>query len=238
MKKLYSLVVLLLLSLLITSCSKKDDKAVDPGDGGDSQAPGIPTVSFKGPNTQSTDQYALLTKSSVESFNAYPQLLSAMFSSTKPSNSNGQWLWVVSPGQGATETFTAKKNSDGSYTWTLVLNGTIQNDTYSNWKALEGTTSADGKTGNWKIYDDNTTTLVGEFTWSTNSGGILSGTFLSYENGATSGKFEVVNNPDNSGSLKVYSNNILSFYSTWKADGTGTWHSYENGVEKTNGNWQ
>ncbi|MGE5430893.1 MAG: hypothetical protein ACM3QX_07455 [Syntrophomonadaceae bacterium] len=237
MKKLYTLVVLLLMSFLIASCSKKDDNPNGPGT--NDTAPGIPTVTFKGPNTNSTDQFALLTKSSVESMNAYPMLFYGVFASIPPSNSDGKWQWVVKPGGTATETFTASKNSDGSFTWKLILNGTIDNNSYNNWKALEGTTSADGKNGNWKIFDDNTTILVGEFNWSTNSGGILSGTMLSYNNGVASGKIEVVNNPDNSGSLKVYGEtNVLEFLSTWKADGTGTWHSYDNGVEKTNGNWQ
>ncbi|HEX2960398.1 MAG TPA: hypothetical protein VHO43_01315 [Ignavibacteriales bacterium] len=237
MRKLYSVFILLLAVLLISSCSKEEKNSVEP-EGNNDKAPGLPNVAFKGPNTQSTDQYAIITKTSVESFNTYPLLINSIFSAVQPTSSNGEWKWVVNPGGTASETFTGKRNSDGSYTWALILNGTIQNDSYSNWKAFEGTTSADGKSGNWKIFDENSTTLVGEYSWSTNASGILTGILLEYDNGAASGKMEVINNPDNSGSLKIYHNNVLELMSTWKTDGTGTWHSYENGVEKTNGNWQ
>lgn len=234
MKRFYSLFIVLLLSLVITSCSKKDDKNVnDP----EEPPPGIPTVAFKGPNTTSTDPMALATKGIVESMNAYPMMFS-VFASTKPTSSDGQWKWVLNVGPGATETFSASKNSQGGYTWKFVLNGTIDDVTYNNWKLLEGTTSADGKSGNWKIYDDNSTTLLAEYNWSTNSAGVLSGTMLGYDNAIVTEKLEITNNPDNSGSLLSYKNGQLDFKSTWTATGTGQWWSYENGVVKTQGNWQ
>ncbi|MGE5352806.1 MAG: hypothetical protein ACM3P0_12035 [Acidobacteriota bacterium] len=237
MRKLYSVLILLLAALLISSCSKEEKNPTEPGGENNSKAPGLPNVTFKGPNTQTNDLYALRTKASVESFNTYPLLINSVFSAVQPSSSDGEWRWVVNPGGTASETFIGKKNSDGGYYWSLILNGKIQNTSYDSWKAFDGTTSADGKSGNWKVYDKNTVNLVGEFTWSTNSAGILKGIFIEYSNGTTSGKYEVTNNPDNSGSLKIYTKNVLEFESSWKSDGTGDWHSYENGVEKTNGNW-
>ncbi|MGE5682865.1 MAG: hypothetical protein ACM34K_18515 [Bacillota bacterium] len=233
MKKFYSLFILLMLSLVVTSCSKKDDNPAAPSE----EAPGIPAVSFKGPNTNSTDQWALYTKSTVESMNAYPMMLQA-FSSAKPANSNGQWKWELSPVSGFSEAFVGSKNSQGGYTWQLILNGTYEGITYNNWKALEGNTSADGKSGTWKAYDDNTTVVVAEYNWSTSSAGVLSGTFQEYENGAVNGKLEITNNPDNSGSLLAYDSGILVFKSIWVAAGTGQWWAYENGVVKTQGSWQ
>lgn len=233
MKKFNSLVIVLLLSLAVTSCSKKDDNPAAPKD----EPPGIPSVSFKGPNTNSTDQWAIYTKSSVESMNAYPMMLSA-FSSANPTSKDGQWRWELSPVAGFTESFTGTRNSDGSYTWVLMLNGTYEGSTYSNWKALEGTTSSDGKSGSWKAFEDNTTVLTADYTWSTSSTGVLSGTFKGYENSVVTGKIEITNNPDNSGSLLVYNSGELMFKSTWIANGTGQWWGYENGVQKTQGNWQ
>jgi len=234
MKKLYFLVILLFASVLITSCSKKDDNPAAPGE----TAPGIPSVSFKGPNTSSTDQFAQQTKSIVTSFNAYPMLFSGMFASVKPSGGGNNWNWVLSPGNGATETFTGTKNSDGSYSWKLVFNGTVDDVSYNNFKAMDGHTSADGKSGNWRIYEDNTTTLVAEFSWTTSSSGVLSGNLIEYDGPDISGQMTVVNNTDNSGELKIYGQNSeMQFNSTWKADGTGEWHSYDNGLETTNGNW-
>ncbi|HEX2865615.1 MAG TPA: hypothetical protein VHO03_01160 [Ignavibacteriales bacterium] len=239
MKKFYSLFILLLLSLVITSCSKKDDNPTGPEASG--TAPTFPTITFKGPNTSSTDTYATQTNSVITAFNGFPQMLSGPFSAVKPSSEGGDWKWVVSPGNGATETFYATKNSDGSFTWRLILNGKVDadEDAYNNWKAVDGYTSADGKNGNWKIYKPNTTSTVAEFSWTTNSSGTLTGTIIEYDGSTVSSKMEVVNNADNSGSLKQYgANAVLEFQSSWKADGSGEWHSYNNGVEDNHGNWQ
>lgn len=237
MKKLYSFFIfIILISFLVASCSKKEDNPAAP----EEKAPGMPSVTFEGPNTNSSDQYALMTKSSVAAFNFFPQMLSSAFSAATPKNSNGDWQWVVSSGTGGSETMTATKKSDGSYYWALIFNGNLSNKIYNNFKALEGTTSADGKSGSWKVFEDNSSTVAGEFTWSTNSSGVLTGTLLDYgSNGTVSQKVELTNKADKSGELRMYDdNNVLTFRSAWNADGTGTWHVYENGVEKTNGNWQ
>lgn len=231
-QKLFSILILLFAALLITSCSKKDDNPTGPQE----QAPALPNVAFKGPNTNSTDATAQQTKGLVESMNAYPMFFSGMFASTKPTSSGNEWKWVYSAGNGATVTYSASKNTDGSYTWRMIFNGVIDGVSYVNWKFLEGTTSADGKSGTWKIYDDNTTILIAEYNWSTNSAGVLNGTFIGYENGVLEVKMEITNRPDNSGELLLYDKTVLVLKSIWLANGTGEWWSY--GSQPAHGTWQ
>jgi hypothetical protein len=135
----------------------------------------------------------------------------------------------------------ANKQTDWSYTWSLTLNGTESGSstTYNNWVAFTGTSSADGKSGDFKAYDDNTTTLAGDFVWSVDANSKLTATLTSYSSGTADGKVVIVNNADGSGELDAYSGTVLTFKSTWVASGAGTWWTYDSstGTQTGTGTW-
>src|SRR5438105_5008494 len=140
---------------LMVGCSNSDTTSPTQ------TAPTIPAVNFVGPTTNSSDTYAQITKQYALSANAYSTAFFGSFAGTNATNSGGSWSWSATS-QGLTATFTATKQSDGSYKWKWILNGTSSSTgkSYSNWTLLDGTSSADGLTGEWKIYNDNTTTLA------------------------------------------------------------------------------
>ncbi len=221
----------------LTGCS--DDKSSNPAGPGTTQnTAAIPQITFKGPNTTSTDPYAMWAKTSATTFNAI--LAPSTVFASLPAQQNGNtstWTYTVG---GATYTFTGIKQSDGSYVWTYVVNGTSGTTTYNNFKGLEGTSSADGKSGSWAFYELNQTTKVSDLAYTTNASNVLTGTWITYEsNGTISSKMILVNNPDGSGSLEIYDDGLhMNYKSVWIANGSGTWYTYDSsGVQTETGTW-
>jgi hypothetical protein len=227
MQKILSLVLIVLLVTII-GCSKKSDNPTSPNDGA---APTIPTVTFKGPS--SSEFHA-------QTANSDAQLMTSLMSSSSifvalPATKNGNVsTWTFTAGT-LTQTFTSTKQSDGSYTWSWVVNGTDGSHTYNNWTYWSGTTSADGNTASWSFYDYNSTHSVEDLNY-TNVNGVLTGTWLIYNtSGALASKMVIINKPDNSGEFDQYLDGThLSMKVTWIASGTGNWWEYNSSGTSTN----
>ncbi|MHB9011693.1 MAG: toxin-antitoxin system YwqK family antitoxin [Ignavibacteriaceae bacterium] len=222
--------------LVISGCSKKGNPIQPPAN-----PPALPSVTFKGPNTNSTDQYAQLTENYVLNFKEFSSYMTAFANMSAAQNGN-TWTWTYKFGA-LTETMTTTQNSDGSYSWKVVFNGKASsNDTiyYTNWTLLQGTTSTDGKNGSWTIYYENTTIMLAEYNWNTSSGGVLTGTLKTYDNGGNvQSSINVVNNSDGSGSVEDYTGTVLIFKSVWQANGSGQWWTYDSstGGQVGTGSW-
>jgi hypothetical protein len=224
---------LLLFAFILAGCSKKDDSPTEP----QVTAPTVPTLVFKGPNTNSTDQNAQMVKSYVSAINTFTTMF-APYQYLQSVKDGNTWTWTYTEGT-LTVKMTAIPQNDGSFLWKMIFNGKdpSSNLTYSNWTAMEGSTSGDGKSGNWKIYDDNTTILAGDFTWAT-ANNVLTGTQKDYSNGVSTGQIVVVNNPDNTGEMRVYSGTAMTYKATWTAAGAGTWWTYNSsGTQSGTGSW-
>lgn len=231
MKKLFSVLVVLTAMTLLAGC----DKESNPIDDTPSKKPTAPTLSMSGPNTNSTNQFALQAQSFSQMFNGYAQFFTA-FASLEGEQNGNTWTYTYNFGT-ITETITVTQQSDGSYTWAVIFNGTDGEVTYNNWKAMEGTSSADSKSGSWKVYTENSTQLEAELAWNTDAQGNETGMLKSYTNGVLNEQLDIVNNIDGSGSMKMYqkknsSNDLfLNIEITWIANGTGAYTVYnENGA--------
>ncbi len=225
----------LAVALLVAGCNKNNNPLDTSG------APSFPSLTLKGPNTNSSDAHAQETKSTIATFNAetsptYVALLTAV----NPTQSGNTWTWTSVQGT-LTLTTSATKQNDGSYAWSVKLNGTdpFTDSTYNNWVAITGTSTSDNKTGNFNTYNPNTTVLLGNVAWSTGADSVLTATLTSYNNGTLTGKGVVVNNPNSTGELDLYTGTVLTYKSIWKADGTGTWYTYDatTGNQTGTGTW-
>ncbi|HEY6952531.1 MAG TPA: hypothetical protein VI758_08985 [Bacteroidota bacterium] len=233
---IYFAVVATAVAVGMMGCSKSSTTApVTP------TAPAFPSVTFKGPATASTDANAQATIALATSANAYSNgAVFATFAGVNPAQSGNSWTWSYTAGNWSI-TFTETKQPDGSYTWQWVENGTNPNNhaVYSNWTFFSGSRSADGANGDWKVYYDSTTTLNAEFTWSTVSG-VKTGSLKVYaSNGITiTDQMTVINNTDGSGEVDVYTGAVVTYKSTWSANGSGTWWTYSNtGTQTGTGTW-
>jgi hypothetical protein len=191
------------------------DKSNEP----DNSPPSIPVLQFSTPaqpTTVDTCQYpAWLYAQAVNEF----ALLPTYFSQLRPTQDGNAWVWQIAEGN-ASMVLRAEKTSSGDVTWALVLNGDDGEGTvYNNWTAMRGTTSADGSSGTLTFYEENTTTVEGEFSWTKNSAGVLTGTLISYTSGVQDAKIVHVSNPNGSGEITVYarsgSNWVQTFHATW-----------------------
>ena len=112
--------------------------------------------------------------------------------------------------------------------------------TYNNWTYLQGTTSSDGKTGNWTVYYSNTQKTEIQYNWSTSTSGTVTGIVQEFDtNGNLTEKISLVNNPDKSGEVDVYEGTIPIFKATWVSNGSGEWWEYDpsTGAQIYHGTW-
>ncbi len=219
-------------------CSKKTDNPAGPVN---STAPSFPTVTFKGPNTNSSDPNVSIIQGYVSLGNAYSNYFN-VFAGTNATQSGNTWTWSETNGNESV-TFSMTKQSSGSYSWKWVVNGTDQSSgrTYNNKTFFEGTVGADGKSGEWKVYQDTTSLLAADFVWATNSSGTLSGTLSIYQDDGSTveEKYQIANNSDGSGEVDLYSGTILVYKATWQTNGSGTWITYDSttGAQTGTGTW-
>ncbi|MCK9409039.1 MAG: hypothetical protein WCX28_05745 [Bacteriovoracaceae bacterium] len=226
--KCYLFVFSLIVAVAMIGC-KDEDSPTTPA-----QKPTSPQISFSGPNTQSDNQYANQAKASAQSFNSQGELFKAF--AQLPGTQNGN-VWTYSfTANGLTETITSELLSNGSYRWKIVFDGLYEDDdttiTVQHWTAFEGTTTADGKTGSWVVYEYNSTVKQGELIWASDASGNETGTFITYTHGVAEKKLEVVNNVNGTGKLIYYQTGATGpMYKyleiSWLADGTGTYQIYK-----------
>ncbi len=235
--KLYLLIVAIVVALVAAGCNKSSSTSPQT-----SQPPTFPSVTFKAPATNSTDSYATMTKSYATSINAYSSgALFAAFGGMNPAQNGNTWTWTITEGT-LTVTYTMTKLADNSVTWQWMENGTDQSTgaVYHNWVFFSGSRSADGKSGDWKVFQDSTTNLAADFAWSTSATNVLTGTLKVYaSNGTTiTDQLTVINNGDGSGEVDVYTGAVVTFKATWVASGAGTWWTYNtSGTQTGTGTW-
>ncbi len=165
-------------------------------------------------------------------FHVYNSLFTAA-TGQEPKYEDGKWVWTYSAPQGnLTITVKAQTLDNGDQKWEIYFSGTFTGPdtvlTVTNWKAAEGTISADGKRGEWTVYEYNSTEVAAHYSWTTADDGTVTATLESdiY-------KYVVINRPDGSGSVKVYENDTLVFEANWNADGSGQWTNYKNNTQGT-----
>lgn len=236
MQKLFILAVTFAV-LFVAGCSKSSNNPAGPGP---ETAPTAPTATFKGPNTTSSDTHAQMAITYATGMNALMSPISG-FSNQSATNVGNVYTWTYTV-QGLTETFTATRQGDGSYTWSFTLSGTDGTNNYgTGWTYWSGTTSVDGKNGSWTFYRFGTTGKVADLVYSTNASNVLTGTWQSYDtSGVVTAKWVVINRQDNTGEIDIYSDAThLVYKATWLANGTGSWWIYgSDGVTvSSQGTW-
>lgn len=223
----------LLFAFILSGCSKKDSSPTEP----EVTAPTIPSLVFKGPTTASTETNAQMIKSYVSSMNTFTTMF-APYQYIQSVKNGNTWTWDYTNGT-FTVKMTSTAQSDGTYLWKLILNGKdpSSNISYSNWTGMEGSTSADGRSGTWKIYEENKTTIATDFAWTTTNN-ILTGTQKNYASSSSTSQIVLINNPDNTGEMRIYTGTVVTYKATWTANGSGQWWTYNaSGTQTGTGSW-
>ncbi len=223
-KFLRSAGVLVAMALLLASCSKSSSTSPS------GTAPKLAAPTFFGPDTSAaadTSYGAYYANYVATLFNATSSTYMGFFTGNGTQTGN-TWSWTYTY-SGFTATWSATSSSSG-YDWKLMYNGTQGGVTFSNWTALSGSETTDGKSGSWTIYYPPTTIAAYQVTWSTASSGIITGTITINNDttGAMEEKQVFTNNPDKSGELKVYTGTALTLDVIWTSTGSGTWTEWDD----------
>ena len=219
--------------LIVAGCSKNESSPTE----NQPSSPPLPNIVFKGPGSSTNDLGLIMIRSYIANANTFAFTFAPLAAAT-PVQSGSTWTWTY-VNKTLTLLLTATNQSDGTYLWKLVFNGVDATDgtTYDHWLGVESTTSTDGKTGNGKSYVRNKSLVASEFNW-TVTNNVLTGTLKPYLNGTALGQTIVVNNPDNSGEIRVYTGSILIYKAVWQTNGSGQWWTYDaNGVQTGTGTW-
>ncbi len=215
--------ILLALAFLLASCSKSSNPT-----GPAAKPPSLTAPTFKGPGA-SADSVGQNVNGLALTFNTFAAGYTALISDAgSPSVSGNTWTWTINGGT-YTITLTATQ-SDTTYLWKSVINGTYNGSLDKNWTAFQGSETASGSNGDWTLYNTNSTTPLSKVNWSTDSNGNLTGTIIGYDStGTQTDKYVFVNNKDNSGELEEYTNgSTLILKVTWTSSGAGAWWEYDD----------
>ncbi|MEE9429751.1 MAG: hypothetical protein V3V16_01845 [Melioribacteraceae bacterium] len=186
--------------------------------------------------TNSSNPKAISAKSQILVLNSLPTLY-------------GAWFTVASGPESL-----AKVNDDRTYTWNsngvaitmkysdsgdeifreIFISGNYGGQTHSNFKFLESRQKKDRSQGYFKIFDFSDGSETTSWVWTTSSDNVYSMNFLSDDGD----KIEVNSNPDKSGTISQYENNVMISKTVWTANGTGEWWQYDNqGNVTDSGSW-
>jgi hypothetical protein len=229
MKAVLKLLTILILSLFLASCSSDDngDGPTDPnGGGGNGDGGNQPTIEvpeFSGPNTDAPE--AQETKIYAQSFSSSAQVAGSYANYSQFLNqqdNNWTYSWTS---EGLTYTITATNNADGSTAWNITVDGSNDDVSYDNYMLADGSKSADGSSGNWRMYDsEGNGMLQFVFEWSTDDNGVVTGTMEYPQDNI---RIVMVNNPDGSGSIERYQDGTLRFEASWDGQGSGQYTKYD-----------
>ena len=227
----YAGTLLLLVAVLsgIIGCLEKN--ANNP----ENAVPEIPQlVLFRGPSSSAVPE---ALKNSIEEFNAkmatgYTYLSIATISS--PNENDNHYVWQVSAG-GFTAEIEAIKEDENTVSWTVTISGSDGSHSYDNWVALQGTSNMEGTEGSWHIFAENSTNELGVFSWSVDDSGVKTGTFQATGENYT---YEIINNPDGSGSFIKREGTVKVYEAVWDASGKGSWTLWDTqGNVQDSGSW-
>lgn len=218
--------------LLLGDC-KNDENPAEVTD-----APALPIVVFRGPQTTSTHVEALKVKQAVSLFNYFTTSFGA-FEGKTISVSGNTYTWTLKDGD-LTFRLTATKQENNQVLWRLLLDGrSSDGTTYSNWLSLEGTVDADLKNAAWTNYEENKTTKASEVLWNISIGGTLTGTVKYFSSTELVTQSVLTENVNLTGEYQTYRGTILEYRAIWLASGNGQYWYYDaNGQITNQGTWQ
>lgn len=234
--RLFSILLIMISLIGINGCSEDNSDPGSPESGNNNTPPSLPSVNFPAPRSDNRNPVMSLISGYVQSINVL-RIYSDAVKGIEAERQNDNWVWSYVR-DSLTITLTASQLPNGDYQWNVFLSGTKDNSFYDNWLSAAGISSADGKTGTWKIFRDNSTILEGEYLWDKSADGTITGTAIAYRDGAETGRIELLNHPDSSGQVIVYVLDNLFFKADWQTDGSGHWWRYGfNGSVLDEGTW-
>lgn len=230
-------VISLLLMMGAVSCGD-NSTGTDPG-----EPPEIPEITAAQPDfsyfTQAKEKNELLEEHAfdnaqnvawtAEGLFAFGQFYTffGMADGEEPDFEDGNWVWtysISSDGETVEFKLTADINeSANEVNWAYYITYTGGEQDFQDYKFMEGTTSLDGSSGNWKVndFEAGTTNTVLSYEWDTSDDGNISATFNFHDEDITSSIEYVQDGTAHTLTMKGYTyndGNDLEIYWDTEAD--------------------
>jgi hypothetical protein len=239
MKRLFnSSLWLIIIALIITSCSKDEDVQPDLDDVEFTFDAENPPVTIPQGLQTSSDSRALLANAFLNQANGIIAIVSSIQpppgadKSSTPINgrSNGRvantkenvsvYTWIASDGNNSVSYAYQVSETSTHYVFELFLK--VNNDDYIRyWHSEQSKTGKQGFLELFGDYDEGNYTL--RYEWAEVAG------VFHFDMITADTEINIISNPDHSGSLKVYENGQLETELTWNAGGTaGTYAEYDS----------
>ncbi|MBD3223995.1 MAG: hypothetical protein GF313_04660 [Caldithrix sp.] len=239
-RTLYLTILSLTAALLISSCG--DSSTGSDDNNNNNQAPELQVQQVEVPQAMQTssDPKAQQTVSYVGIANSFSQYSAAWTPPQGASNlakASGvnDWSYEWTTGQ-LTIKMTVTETDD-TFQWRIVYDGTLGGQTFDNWTYMEATRSKDGSDGQMYIYAYNTEKVELEWHWMVDDNDVYN-----FEMISESLRILVNANPNKSGQVEVFNMNngayLITFKSVWDQNGAGQWWEYDGeGDVSDNGDW-
>jgi hypothetical protein len=226
------ILLFILFAAILTNCSK------DESTKSNSTPPSLPQpITLTAPNSVNAPAEVKNGSSTINSYSNTVAIYIQLLGQTNPAFDGKKFIWSYSF-SGATVEVTAQRTGKDVVEWAVSINGAATSGTtYNDWTAVSGTTSEDGKSQTWHLYQTNSATEIVQVAWQTDANAVLTA-MLQYP-APISEKLQVINRPDSSGSYTKRLSNIVTYDALWKADGSGSYQEWDaNGNLIAEGTWE
>lgn len=249
--KLYSLLLMFgVIALVMTGCKKEDPDPISipaatpkPSLAKKEQVVTVPTKlqTSSDSNAQTAVGYLNMMNSMTSYSSNFTIPSNAVRSTNK--NSSETWTWSYGYGQYTYDFVYTFTTTSTQYIWDIKLG--INGATPVQYMHAEE--NLNGTVGNMSIYYSAFNNYAGYdlsgyywyYSWNVDANGY--GTIYMEAHDGTNDviKYAATINPDGSGEVSYYINNIIRYKLTWTASGTGSWYFYdETGLQTSTGTWQ
>jgi len=220
---------LLIVTLLAFGCSTENPL------GSKGNVPAIPeTLQFTGPQSSNAPEHLQQVLNLINSYTSLGNLILSAVRFSSPESSGNTHTWAIQIDSLAI-TVQATPLGEDQVEWVITVDGSYQGISYDQWVYMRGTASKDGSSGSWQIHEEGTTRVVATLEWQVDKQGVRKGNFFILETGV---KYVIVNNPDLSGRLTEYLNDVKVFEAVWDSSGAGSWTSWDaSGTLTGSGTW-
>lgn len=242
-KKLLVLTAICMGLFFIVGCSSDEEGPVTPTE----KAPDPPEFQMKELSVpdhmmNSGDAKAQLAVSIIEaaqSFVGTGCVFAPPEGATVLTESKSAWEYSWAEGAVTKRLAITALTSINQHKWQVYYTGTKDGVALDNWRFMDAGQTTDLSSGHVYVYKLNTKQIIQEWTWRTDANSF---TLERYEHAEPRSKIEIDIKTDHSGKVERFvpsttGSMMHDLLINWKADGTGNWWVYENGMTKGSGSW-
>ena len=230
-----------LLILIIAGCSSDEENPITPTPTPSPPEFMLKEITFPQHMLNSTDpmaQQAIATVENAMDFKACGCLFAPPEGAETIKESSGEWEYKWKTGE-LTQTLQIASVS-GRDSWKIFYDGVKDGNSFNNWRFMDAVQSADLSSGHVTLFKPATLIIDMEWVWYTLQ--LSEYKFIKQYFGDPPYKIDITVKSDQSGKIDVFKPNssgnmVYDIKFAWKADGSGSYWTFEDGKQTGYGTW-